>query len=118
MFPVGAALSQLLSLYNTLKHIPWLWRCLTNWSAIKKVLEDTRDFVESARLNGGLPKTEAISRLLESVSVLFEKEIVDFDDLDEKVFAETLREIEGNLVSAVDQGRRTVMLRKPDGGIA
>lgn len=105
MIGIGKTLSQVITIWKTLKAFPWLIKLIKHHREVKSALESLRDFVESARVNRGLPSRDATVHMLGEVQVIFEKEIVDFPDLDEQVFAETLREIRANIVASHERAR-------------
>ena len=100
------AIKGISSAWQTLKKFPWLLKVLKNWRDVERVLKAMRLFYDSAKANGGLPACEASDELIGSIRVVFEKQLVDFPEVDEQNFAEILREIQGQLTCSIEQGRR------------
>lgn len=100
------ALGPLLSMIMVIRNIPWIWKLIRNWASIKQVVDNTALIFKSARDNGGLPTCEDSKKILENIEILFKNGLIDLDGLDETQFAEFIRELNGNIVCAIDDGRR------------
>lgn len=94
-----------LSLYQTIRKIPWLWKLVTNWRDVEALAQSSRGFLISAQANRGLPGTLETRLFMQSLRVIFEKQLIDFPDLDEIAFAEMLREIETTIVGSFAYSR-------------
>lgn len=82
----------------------WFWSILRNWGAIKQIIVNVEQ-VSQGMLSRktGLPNCEETKILLDSLKLLFERELIDLPGVNEVEIGRILGNIEANLNCSIEK---------------
>ena len=82
----------------------WFWTIIRNWGAIKQIIVNVEQVAQGMlSRKTGLPSCEETKILLDSLKLLFERELIDLPGVNEVEIGRILGNIEANLNCSIEK---------------